>query len=89
LVKLIEDELDEAEAIEEFATKLASLGYAPLPDYDGPTFVNSGTQAYEVVEGFPRLVRSSLPVGIARVSYQIQLETIAPYECAMDVALGV
>jgi hypothetical protein len=89
LVKLIGDELDEGEAIEEFATKLASLGYAPLPDYDGPTFVNSGTQAYEVVEGFPRLVRSSLPVGIARVSYQIQLETIAPYECAMDVALGV
>jgi hypothetical protein len=89
LVKIIEGELDEAEAIEEFAGKLASLGYAPLANYDAPTFVNSGTQAYEVVEGFPRLVRSSLPVGIARVSYQIQLETIARFECALDEAMGV
>jgi hypothetical protein len=89
LVKLVEEELDEAEAIEQFAGKLASLGYAPLPDYDTPTFVNSATQAYEVLEGFPRLVRSSLPAGIARVSYQIELETIAPYECAIGVALGV
>lgn len=89
LVRLIERELDEAAAIEEFARRLAASGYAPLPDYDVPSFVNSGTQAYEVVEGFPRLVRASLPAGIVRVSYQIELEAIASYECALDVALGV
>jgi hypothetical protein len=89
LVKLVESELQNAEAVEDFSGKLASFGYAPLPSYDTPTFVNSSTQAYAIIEGFPRLVRPLLPRGIARVSYQIELEAIKPYECALDKALGV
>jgi hypothetical protein len=89
LVMLIENELADADAIENFTGKLAKFGYLPLPDYDTPTFVSGGTQAYQVTGAFPRLVRSSLPVGIARVSYQIELEAIKPYECALDSALGV
>lgn len=89
LVELIEGELQNAEALEAFAAKLAAIGYAPLPNYRTPTFVNSGAQAYDVVEHFPRLVRSSLPPGIARLSYQIELEAIDPYKCALETALGV
>jgi hypothetical protein len=89
LVNLVEGELQDADASEDFQRKLAAFGYAPLPNYDTPTFVSSSSQAYRVTEAFPRLVRSSLPAGIARVSYQIELEAINPYKCALDDALGV
>jgi hypothetical protein len=71
-------------AIEAFSQKLAAYGYAPLPDYDLPRFVVAGTYTYPVGEGFPRLVRSQLPSGIARVAYDIELEAVAPFECEAD-----
>ena len=43
------------------AEKISSIGYFELPDYDEPAFIIAGQQFYRVVEGFPRLVRSSLP----------------------------
>ena len=89
LVALIQSELAEAEAIEGFAAKLSGFGYAPLQDYEQPRFLNSGTQAYSVTAGFPRLVRSELPKGITRVAYQIELEAIKPYECTLETVLGV
>ena len=69
------------EAIEAFDRKLVVHGYAPLPDYDDPRFVISDVASHCVLEGFPRLIRSRLPAGIDRVSYDIRLETIAPFEC--------
>jgi len=36
---------------------------------------------YHVVQGFPRLIRSQLPIGIDRVAYDIRLEAITPYAC--------
>lgn len=81
IVSVVELRLAEAEAIEVFERKLVAHGYAPLPDYDDPRFVVSDTHSYRVSDQFPRLVRSQLPSGITRVSYDIRLETIAPYEC--------
>lgn len=81
LVALIEQELTVAEALEQFSDKIAGCGYAPLADYDAPRFLVSSTQAYRVTEEFPRLIRSQLPQGLARVSYDIQLEAIAPFAC--------
>ena len=34
-----------------------------------------------MIDGFPRLIRSELPAGITRVSYDIMLEVIAPFCC--------
>jgi hypothetical protein len=81
IVAAVQTQLAEAEAIEAFDRKLVAHGYAPLPDYDQPRFVVSDVHSYRVVEEFPRLVRSQLPTGIDRVAYDIQLETIALYEC--------
>jgi Putative PD-(D/E)XK family member, (DUF4420) len=81
IVAAVQTRLAEAEAIEAFDRKLVAYGYAPLPDYDGPRFVVSGTHSYRISDGFPRLIRSHLPTGIDRVAYDIRLETIAPYEC--------
>jgi hypothetical protein len=67
--------------IEAFDRKLVAHGYAPLPGYDQPRFVVSDVRSYRASDGFPRLVRSQLPTGIASVAYDIRLETIAPFEC--------
>lgn len=80
-VSAVQSRLGEADALEAFDRKLVMHGYAPLPDYDEPRFVVSDVRSYRVSDGFPRLVRSQLPTGIASVSYDIKLEAIAPYEC--------
>jgi len=81
IVSAFQARLGEAEAVEAFDRKLVAHGYAPLPDYDKPRFVVSDVRSYRVGDGFPRLMRSQLPTGIANVAYDIRLETIAPYEC--------
>lgn len=81
IIALIESELTVAEAIEQFTDKLAGMGYAPLAEYDAPRFVVGGLQGYRVTDNFPRLIRSELPRGITKVSYDIMLEDIAPFSC--------
>jgi hypothetical protein len=88
MVALIEQELTVAEALEQFSEKIAGCGYAPLTDYDKPRFVVSSKQAYRVTQEFPRLIRSQLPRGLARVSYNIQLETIVPFACGDSEIFG-
>ena len=81
MVSLIESELSMAEAIEQFADKLAGMGYTPLTLYDQPRFVVSGVQGYLVREGFPRLIRSEVPTGVTKVAYEIMQEAISPFAC--------
>jgi hypothetical protein len=69
----------------QFAYKLADYGYAPLPEYDLPSFSVSEVQSFRVEDNFPRIVRSQLPVGVTALSYSIQLEHIAPYSCENNV----
>jgi len=69
-------------------SKLAQFGYVPLAEYERPVFEVTATTAYEVTGDFPRIARSSLPAGVVRVAYQIQLEHLMPFECDMSAALG-
>ena len=59
-----------------------------MHDYDSPRFVVSDLKTYQVIDEFPRLVRSGIPNGIARLSYDIELETIGPFECDSSLILG-
>lgn len=88
IVAAVQARLGEADAIESFDRKLVAHGYAPLPEYDDPRFFVSDVHSYRVGDGFPRLVRSQLPPGIANVAYDIQLETIDPYECDDTAVFG-
>ena len=81
IVALIERELTDGDAIEQFNEKLANMGYVPLAEYDMPRFVVGGVQGHRVAGEFPRLIRSELPQGITRVSYDIALEAIASFSC--------
>jgi P2-related tail formation protein len=84
LVKVIEHSLTESAAIEMFDIKLAKAGYVELRAYDKPEFTVAEERTYKVKTGFPRLVRSVLPQGITRVSYDIKLESICDYSCSED-----
>lgn len=81
LVKLIENELGDALAMEEFSKRLAANGYVEMREYDTPILMVAAQHTYRVTEGFPRLVRSELPDGIARVGYEIELEKMAEFKC--------
>ena len=82
IIALINDELTDAEAIDQFMEKLGKASYVPLAEYDTPSFIVSAVQGYRVSDDFPRLVRSKLPQGVTRVSYDLELENIEPFLCA-------
>ena len=84
----VQRKLDDAKAVEAFDRKLAAHFYAPLPEYDEPSFVVSDTQTYRVEESFPRLIRSRIPEGTCKVSYDIRLENITLYKCNGNEVIG-
>lgn len=81
IVKLVEEELTDSSARQEFSAKLAAFGYVEMRDYDEPNLVVTGQKTYQIRDGFPRIIRSNLPDGLTHVGYEIELETIAPFEC--------
>ncbi|MEZ5367527.1 MAG: PD-(D/E)XK motif protein [Bryobacterales bacterium] len=84
LVQLVESEIQDAAAREDLSAKLAACGYVELREYDTPRLLVTGQRAYRVLDDFPRLVRSGLPQGIARVGYEIEFESMARFECEPD-----
>lgn len=81
VVQLVECELTDPRALELFAERLAAYGYVEMRDYDESKLVVTGQQVYRVENEFPRLIRSQIPQGLTRISYEIELETIMPFEC--------
>lgn len=80
VVRRIENELTEAGALENFTGKLAGYGYLPLPEYDQPRLQTTREKAFRITADFPRLIRTHMPDGVTRVSYDIELEKISPFE---------
>jgi len=88
IVAAVEDAVGDTEAVTALRRKLVAYGYAPMPDYDQPLFVISEVRSFRIENEFPCLIRSRLTSGIAKVSYDIQLEAIAPYQCDNAAILG-
>lgn len=88
MVALIEQELVTAEAIEKFSEKIAGCGYLALADYDKPSFTVGNANLYRVTAGFPKIIRSQVAQGLFHVSYDIQLEAIAPFVCEDNEVFG-
>lgn len=80
-VTLVESELSDAEAKEDLSARLAAYGYVEMREYDQPKLQVTGQHTFKVEGNFPRIIRSGLPEGIARVGYEIELEKLAPFEC--------
>lgn len=88
MVAFIGEELADADAFEQFQQKLAESGYIPVPEYDKPELQVTKRRTYRVSDEFPRLVRSGLPEGVVRVSYELELEHIASFEIEMSMIFG-
>ena len=67
-VEAVQARLGEAEAVEAFDRKLVAYGYAPLPNYDQPTFVISDIATYRVQDGFAGVIRAQRSTGIEKVT---------------------
>lgn len=72
--------LGSTEMLEE---KLESAGYEDEHEYD--LFVGHlGRQAFEITDGFPRIVPGAYPDGPSEVSYDLPLSSISRFEVAMS-----
>ena len=88
MVREMEDQIQDADALEKFSEKLAKAGYVELREYDSPKFVVAEENTYRVTEEFPRLIRSEVPEGVVRVGYEIELEAIRSFLCDADEVWG-
>lgn len=58
---------------------LVSAGYRDEDDYADSLWIETGSELFEVIEGFPRIITSALPSSISRVSYDIALVDCLPF----------
>ena len=60
--------------------KLDLYGYDFYPEYDNYVFSVTDCVKYNVIEGFPRLVRKDIPSSVSRIQYEIILSEIENYK---------
>lgn len=82
LVKMVSDSLPSGDILTEFEDKVSAYGYVELRDYDQPKFMVPEQITFFVQGDFPRLIRSQLPDGIRKVSYEIEIEKLTAFKCA-------
>ena len=84
MVQRIETDLIGSSALDEYQTKLAEVGYVELHHYDNPSMQVTETRAYQVIDEFPRIVRSEIPHGVQNVKYQLQIDAVEPFVCPLE-----
>lgn len=77
----IDREKDAASTRSLFDHKLLQYGYSDLQskEYAAVFYQIKETNVYEISDGFPKITTSDLPIGVSRVSYQIDLEQCEPF----------
>lgn len=87
--KLLLQAADEGVEMEEFASlSLHRRGYIASPAYDEDTYLFTGTQAFAVVDDFPRILRSQTDQRVREATYSIDLTALAPYRRTLDEVLA-
>lgn len=80
LVRSLREELASSpDALAIFEERLDAANYLVRDEYDRPALHVSDAKAYLVGNGFPRLVRPDLPVGVMNVRYDLDLSSCAQY----------
>ena len=67
-----------------FETLLFRAGWAPIPDYDEKAFRLVSTRAFEVRDGFPRLMPDTIPEGVEKITYNLSLAALAPFSTSIE-----
>lgn len=64
-----------------FIKGLLEYGYNCFDDYDNLTsYLIDGIETFEVSEDFPRITNKDIPIGVVKVEYKINLNSLIPYE---------
>jgi hypothetical protein len=63
-----------------FKERLLAAGYIEQDFYKSACFSVMDYNKYSISAGFPRLIRTELPLGISDISYSISLSTIDPFK---------
>lgn len=89
IVQAIEMDIgSDAEALRMFGDRLLAAGFrADQADSYVRRFALESTRILEVVDGFPRLTIGSVPNGVRRASYEIDLDRVAAPEVGLADAL--
>ncbi len=67
-------------ALDKLDERLVAAGFIEREEYGTYRFACRRIRQFRVDWNFPRLVRSALPHGIGRVTYEIRLEDCLPFE---------
>ncbi|MER5711150.1 PD-(D/E)XK motif protein [Streptomyces sp. NPDC002122] len=83
--------LSTSAAMARFEQRLAWAGYLPHQRnlYDEPRYTLRQTDLWNVGEGFPRIVETSLPVGVGNCSYEISIAGLEKHRTTTDEVTGV
>lgn len=74
MIELVRSDLfSHTESLEKFDALLAQMNYIRREEYDSPHLRITYENTYEVIDGFPRLTPASLPLGISKIRYSINL----------------
>lgn len=71
-------------ALDVFEGGLLAVGYEERAEYGHEAWAPVKTRAFEVEDGFPRLVPGNVPAGIRKVRYEIPVELCMPFERSND-----
>ena len=76
-------------ALLEFNNLLTRVGYQDHhePHYQSEEYAVRERFAYEVVDGFPRIIESQLPPGLGKVSYEVDAGSCEPYLVPESIVL--
>jgi len=68
---------------------VTSYGWLPGHEsrYQSPVYMERSVEAFDVVDGFPRIVEVDCPPGLGDVRYVIQLGALTPFEVDVDEVL--
>jgi hypothetical protein len=76
-------------ALAEYERKLVAAGFLGSEAAAKMPFRVSSTSFYRVGDGFPRIKRSDVPIGVAEARYQIRIPALQPFRIDAGQALAV
>ncbi|WP_419729200.1 PD-(D/E)XK motif protein [Lichenicola sp.] len=76
-------------ALAEFERKLLAAGFLESDVIAETAFRVASTSYYRVVDGFPRILRSDVSIGVAEARYQLRVGALQPYRVEAAQALAV
>lgn len=74
-------------SLEIFESKLIEAGLVAREEYNERAFVLHRIRSFKIIDGFPAIRRSKLPQGIGKVSWELLVQSILPFEIVTTIKI--